>query len=166
MLKVPLRLAWKQAPQPANTLAHIRSAQLHSSGLSLKHVTDTEMNHRNVKYGRSGYPRRPNDARVPANPDFGITNLTLQKQVDSDSSPLDGLAEKQIEKKSSISKAMQVYLERAKKHNRFIEEQEEEFELGRRHLANMMGVNEESMSQDDINVSFSLPLLSLTGFCL
>jgi hypothetical protein len=35
----------------------------------------------------------------------------------------------------------------------FISKQEKEFVFGRRHLANMMGKDPETFSQDDINVS-------------
>lgn len=42
-------------------------------------------------------------------------------------------------KRDKTSKAMQSYLERAQEHDRFMKEQKEEFELGKRHLANMMG---------------------------
>lgn len=55
------------------------------------------------------------------------------------------------EQRASISKAMQSYIERAKAHSEFMNEQQEEFNLGRRHLANMMGKDPETFSQDDIN---------------
>lgn len=32
--------------------------------------------------------------------------------------------------------------------------QREEFQIGKRHLANMMGANPETFTQDDINVRF------------
>ncbi|CAG7836911.1 unnamed protein product [Allacma fusca] len=55
------------------------------------------------------------------------------------------------EQRGSISKAMQSYIERAKAHSEFMNEQHEEFNLGRRHLANMMGKDPETFSQDDVN---------------
>lgn len=35
---------------------------------------------------------------------------------------------------------------------RFMKEQEEDFKFGRRHLANIMGKNPETFTQQDINV--------------
>jgi small subunit ribosomal protein S9 len=42
-------------------------------------------------------------------------------------------------KRDKTSKAMQSYLQRAQEHDKFMKEQKEEFEIGKRHLANMMG---------------------------
>lgn len=53
-----------------------------------------------------------------------------------------------------ISKAMRAYLERAREHNEFMKQQTEEFQIGRRHLANMMGEDPETFSQEDIDVIF------------
>ena len=52
-----------------------------------------------------------------------------------------------------ISKAMRAYLDMAKKHDEFMREKKEEFELGKRHLANMMGLDPERITQEDIDVS-------------
>lgn len=52
-----------------------------------------------------------------------------------------------------ISKAMKAYLEKAKKHNEFMAEKQIEFDLGKRHLANIMGWDPEMITQKDINVS-------------
>ena len=54
---------------------------------------------------------------------------------------------------------MKVYLERGKKHHEFMKTREDEFDMGRRHLANMMGINQATMSQSDINVSECKSLL-------
>lgn len=53
-----------------------------------------------------------------------------------------------------ISRAMQVYLDRARKHEDFLKKQGEEFDLGKRHLANMMGWDPDNITQEDIDVSF------------
>jgi small subunit ribosomal protein S9 len=53
--------------------------------------------------------------------------------------------------KGNISKAMHLYLERAKEHQRFMKDQEQEFVFGRRHLANMMGKDPEAFTQKDID---------------
>lgn len=109
------------------------------------------MVHQMVTYGHTAYPSRPNDPRVPSNPNFGVTHLHRPKLANQPSAHSDAGAKNP--KTDSISKAMKVYLERAKKHNEFMQEQESEFDMGRRHLANMMGISEATMSQADINVS-------------
>nr|XP_008191155.1 PREDICTED: 28S ribosomal protein S9, mitochondrial [Tribolium castaneum] len=53
--------------------------------------------------------------------------------------------------KKTISKAMKAYLERAKEHEEFMKEQTVEFQIGKRHLANMMGEDPESFTQEDID---------------
>ncbi|XP_046435386.1 28S ribosomal protein S9, mitochondrial isoform X1 [Neodiprion fabricii] len=52
-----------------------------------------------------------------------------------------------------ISKAMKAYLERARKHDEFIQKETLEFNVGKRHLANMMGLNPETITQEDIDES-------------
>ena len=58
-----------------------------------------------------------------------------------------------------ISKAMKAYLERAKKHEDFLKVKNEEFELGKLHLANMMGLDASTLTQDDIDkaIAYLLP---------
>lgn len=51
---------------------------------------------------------------------------------------------------------MQVYLERAKKHEDFLRRQSAEFDMGKRHLANMMGWDPDNITQEEIDVSSSL----------
>lgn len=60
-----------------------------------------------------------------------------------------GSSDKQ--KKEKISKAMRAYLERARAHDEFMKQQEHEFQLGRRHLANMMGEDPDTFTQEDID---------------
>ncbi|KAK9882094.1 hypothetical protein WA026_018940 [Henosepilachna vigintioctopunctata] len=51
----------------------------------------------------------------------------------------------------NMSKAMKVYLARAKEHEIFMKERNIEFQLGKRHLANMMGEDPETFTQQDID---------------
>lgn len=44
-----------------------------------------------------------------------------------------------------------MYLERSKGYDQFIQKEKEEFEIGKRHLANMMGVEADDMTQADID---------------
>uniref|UniRef100_A0A131XA00 Small ribosomal subunit protein uS9m n=1 Tax=Hyalomma excavatum TaxID=257692 RepID=A0A131XA00_9ACAR len=57
-------------------------------------------------------------------------------------------AETKVQK---ISKAMKAYLERAKAYDEFIKKEQHEFDIGKRHLANMMAVDVDEMTQDDID---------------
>lgn len=50
---------------------------------------------------------------------------------------------------------MKAYLERAREHDEFMKTQKHEFQIGRRHLANMMGEDAENFTQADIDVSKS-----------
>lgn len=49
---------------------------------------------------------------------------------------------------------MKAYLERAKEHDEFMKQQKNEYQIGKRHLANMMGEDPETFTQQDIDVSF------------
>lgn len=52
-----------------------------------------------------------------------------------------------------INVAIVTYLENAAKHKKFISDKKIEFELGKRHLANIMGWDPETITQKDIDVS-------------
>lgn len=54
--------------------------------------------------------------------------------------------------KKTLSKAMKAYLQRAQEHDEFMRQQTLEYQIGKRHLANMMGENPETFTQDDVNV--------------
>lgn len=56
-----------------------------------------------------------------------------------------------LKPKKEISKAMKSYLERAHEHESFMKVQNEEFQIGKRHLANMMGENIETFTQEDVD---------------
>ena len=51
-----------------------------------------------------------------------------------------------------ISLSMKAYLETVQQRREFIEKEREEFSLGKRHLANIMGLDPERITQDDIDV--------------
>ncbi|VEN40314.1 unnamed protein product [Callosobruchus maculatus] len=53
--------------------------------------------------------------------------------------------------KKNINKAMKAYLERAQEHEDFMKKQRHEFQIGKRHLANMMGEDPETFTQEDID---------------
>ncbi|KAB7498979.1 28S ribosomal protein S9, mitochondrial [Armadillidium nasatum] len=53
--------------------------------------------------------------------------------------------------KAKISKAMKAYLQRSVEHDKFMETKITEYEIGKRHLANMMGEDPQTFTQDDIN---------------
>lgn len=61
--------------------------------------------------------------------------------------------EQNVESKNTLNKAMKAYLERAREHDEFMAAKRHEFAIGKRHLANMMGENPETFTQEDIDVS-------------
>lgn len=54
-------------------------------------------------------------------------------------------------KSANMSKAMKAYLERTQAHDEFMKKQTSDFEIGKRHLANMMGEDPETFTQEDID---------------
>ncbi|XP_058810213.1 small ribosomal subunit protein uS9m-like isoform X2 [Phymastichus coffea] len=63
-------------------------------------------------------------------------------------------SEKPIEKTPrKMSKAMLAYLERARAHDEFIKNEREKYQIGKRHLANMMGEDPDLFTQNDIERS-------------
>ncbi|BES93502.1 ribosomal protein, S9 [Nesidiocoris tenuis] len=52
---------------------------------------------------------------------------------------------------SKLSKVMQAYVERSKAYNEFIKKEEQLFNTGKRHLANMMGADPETFTQKDVD---------------
>jgi small subunit ribosomal protein S9 len=56
-----------------------------------------------------------------------------------------------MERARTISKSMMSYLKRAREHKEFLLRETKEFERGKRHLANMMGVQPQEMTQADID---------------
>jgi len=72
----------------------------------------------------------------------------VEEAVDKDK---EALSEKIKEK--NMSSAMRLYLQRKREHDMFIAREEAEFKIGTEHLANMMGLDQESMTQEDIDKS-------------
>ncbi|ESO89321.1 hypothetical protein LOTGIDRAFT_183373, partial [Lottia gigantea] len=62
-------------------------------------------------------------------------------------------------KAEKISKAMKSYMERAKAYNDFMQNEIEEYELGKRHLANIMGEDPDNFTQADVDkaIAYLLP---------
>jgi len=58
-----------------------------------------------------------------------------------------------IKTERQMSSAMRMYLKRKRQHDIFISKERTEFDLGRQHLANMMGYDPDTMSQDEIDKS-------------
>lgn len=56
-----------------------------------------------------------------------------------------------MDRARSISKSMISYLKRAREQKEFLLRETKEFERGKRHLANMMGIKSQEMTQDDID---------------
>ncbi|XP_058125304.1 small ribosomal subunit protein uS9m [Anopheles ziemanni] len=56
-----------------------------------------------------------------------------------------------VVQKAKISKAMKAYLERAREYESSMEQARSEYQLGKRHLANMMGADVETFTQQDID---------------
>lgn len=50
---------------------------------------------------------------------------------------------------------MNAYLKRAHEHEQFMKVQQRDFELGKRHLANMMGENPDTLTQEAIDVTIN-----------
>ncbi|GIY81749.1 28S ribosomal protein S9, mitochondrial [Caerostris darwini] len=59
----------------------------------------------------------------------------------------------------TINKVMKAYLERAQRHEEFMMVKDDEFEIGKHHLANMMGLDATTLTQDDIDraIEYLLP---------
>ena len=53
--------------------------------------------------------------------------------------------------KKEMSSAMKFYLKKKRENDLFIAKERSEFELGKKHLANMMGMTYETMTQDDVD---------------
>lgn len=54
-------------------------------------------------------------------------------------------------RKKVISRALEVYLNDVGKQNKIMARERAEFELGKRYLANMLGLEPSSITQDDID---------------
>ena len=61
---------------------------------------------------------------------------------------------------------MKAYLEKAHKYQQLLESEKTEFELGKRHLANIMGWNYHNITQNDINDGYTLTIFSYIDYIL
>jgi len=62
-------------------------------------------------------------------------------------------AEVEAKKERKMSSAMRLYLQRKREHDMFIAREQAEFDIGKQHLANMMGMDHNTMTQEDIDQS-------------
>merc|ERR1719193_1099426 len=58
-----------------------------------------------------------------------------------------------LKQERKMSSAMRLYLQRKREHDMFIAREQAEFDIGKQHLANMMGMDHNSMTQEDIDQS-------------
>ncbi|CEF66197.1 28S ribosomal protein S9, mitochondrial [Strongyloides ratti] len=72
-------------------------------------------------------------------------SITVSQNIDDDLV--------QTRRLKSIGRALNTYITRAKENARLMAKEKDEFELGRRHLANMMGLDPDTMTQTDIDRS-------------
>lgn len=79
------------------------------------------------------------------------SSVTRSSQLPSALVSSNEISDAQTKKIEKISKAMKAYLERAQRHEQFIEQQTREYEIGKRHLANMMGADPNLFTQEDID---------------
>ncbi|XP_055377444.1 28S ribosomal protein S9, mitochondrial [Condylostylus longicornis] len=79
-----------------------------------------------------------------------LKNLQLQS-VAKYSNEVTVVAAPLAVQKQKTSKAMKAYLERARGHDEFMKAQTLEYQIGKRHLANMMGEDPETFTQEDID---------------
>lgn len=82
---------------------------------------------------------------------FPVLKNSTQKQK---SEPIEqmSLTEK-IKQERKMSSAMRMYLQRKRDYDMFIAREQADFDIGTQHLANMMGLDHSSMSQEDIDKS-------------
>lgn len=68
---------------------------------------------------------------------------------------LSDVSYRKIVSERKLNKAMKAYLQRSRDYKEFIEKQIAEYNIGKRHLANMMGLNAEEITERDIKESIS-----------
>ena len=78
-------------------------------------------------------------------------NRLMSSQTNEEKNVNNESASTSKKSKKPMSTAMKFYLERKKAHDSFIAKERSEFELGKKHLANMMGMNYEAMTQEDVD---------------
>ncbi|XP_017876838.1 28S ribosomal protein S9, mitochondrial-like isoform X2 [Ceratina calcarata] len=80
------------------------------------------------------------------------SSVTSQGEEDVNLLLSDEIYRQKVSEKK-LNKAMKAYMQRSKDYKEFIERQVAEYNIGKRHLANMMGLNPEEISKKDIKES-------------
>lgn len=81
-----------------------------------------------------------------------VSNISKYSSVSNQETVMNQLTDwETLSKKKKISKAMKAYLERAKEHDEFMKRQQFEYDIGKRHLANMMGEDPATFTQKDVD---------------
>ncbi|XP_015788337.1 28S ribosomal protein S9, mitochondrial [Tetranychus urticae] len=90
---------------------------------------------------------------------FASSNTPSKLPKDLLRKPSQALSELGLGKLERISLSMKIYLESAQKNAEMINKQREEYELGKRHLANIMGFDYNSMTETNIKeaIKYLLP---------
>ena len=63
------------------------------------------------------------------------------------------------DKDKKMSRAMRYYLQKRRNYEEFIGHHQAEFDIGKQHLANMMGVDSKTMTQKDIDEAIGILVL-------
>ncbi|CAD5110793.1 DgyrCDS158 [Dimorphilus gyrociliatus] len=82
---------------------------------------------------------------------FSILQISLLKNTYGTSSENEAIGNAGSYKAKKISQAMKLYLENAKAHDEFLAKEEKQFEIGKRHLARIMDLDPDNISQDEID---------------
>ena len=82
-----------------------------------------------------------------------LKNLTRPASAFLSRSVTSTSASEAVEAGKKINPAMKYYMEKRRKHDEFMAEQRAEFEIGKAHLANMMGMEADLMTQADIDLA-------------
>ena len=110
------------------------------SCISYQRIAESLLNSRNTKLKDSLL--KQSLGRIRANNYRQLSSQTNEQRQDNPGSK---------KSKKPMSSAMKFYLERKRAHDSFIAKERSEFELGKKHLANMMGMNYEAMTQEDVD---------------
>lgn len=99
------------------------------------------------------------DAHIQLNRKVEGHSLNSVRRLSNLSSEISSVGNASSEKVEKINRAMKAYLERAQAHNVFMAEEIAEFEIGKRHLANMMGADPDAFTQEDVDkaIQYLLP---------
>ncbi|KAJ8717301.1 hypothetical protein PYW08_005700 [Mythimna loreyi] len=81
-----------------------------------------------------------------------VFNYSTKVTTTNSNNALENLTDwETLSRKKKISKAMKAYLERSQEHDEFMKRQQFEYNIGKRHLANMMGEDPETFTQKDVD---------------